>query len=281
MKILTDTGVISRSSILVGSSRQQALRWGKNVAYTTIAGFERVELQKDPDQQHEADALFTVGRLAREGKITVCTYSELVAEIWRGSMGRDPLVNAFVGCVFQNCASAIERSKFRQTVEMGEWFAKGGMKDRDHKVQFSHFSQMPYFEWLSLLSDDQKRQIESHASLFNLDDFELESLHDLDWYQNLTKLIPRKDDLPDCFHLWTARRNDVDVFLTLEKKLPKIVQQLRGRHKNPIDFNVAVLRPTELLHRFGVAKIDPVPIDIGRFYTYAEVFQINDRLLHG
>jgi hypothetical protein len=77
VKVLVDTGVISATDFLVGDSRIQELKWGDGVARTTIAGFRRIESSHDADQQREKDALFTIGRLAREGHIALYTASRL------------------------------------------------------------------------------------------------------------------------------------------------------------------------------------------------------------
>ena len=42
---------------------------------------------------------------------------------------------------------------------------------------------------------------------------------------------------------------------------------------------MAVLRPTELLRLLGIAEMDAVPVEPGRFYTYMEILAINGQLL--
>jgi hypothetical protein len=134
-------------------------------------------------------------------------------------------------------------------------------------------------EWLSSLSAADVAALLSVADKVGLDSFEIASLHDLDWFRKLSRALIGPKNLPDCFHLWTARRNHLDVFLTLEKKLPRTIVQIKGRSRGPIDAGVAVLRPTPLLQHLGVSELDAVPVESGRFYTYMEVFQIRDRLL--
>jgi hypothetical protein len=73
----------------------------------------------------------------------------------------------------------------------------------------------------------------------------------------------------------------MDVLLTLEKKLPRTADQLKRRKQDPIDVSIPVLRPTELLLQLGVTVPDAVPIEPGRFYSYMEIFRIQDRLLKG
>jgi hypothetical protein len=279
MKILVDNGIVSSSSILVAYSQEQELPWGKTIVHSSIAGFKRAELDRDPDQQRDKDALFTIGRLARAGRITLHTYSELLVENWRGGRGRDPFVNALVECRFQHCPAAIERSRFRTDIDLKKWFAKGGNRDREKGLSSSDSNQIPYFEWLSLLSPQEVALLMSHARILRLDDFEIASLHDLPWFQNLARTLGSRENLPDCFHLWTARRNRLDVFLTLEKKLPRSIEQLKSRRKSPIDIRLDVLRPTELLRLLGIAEMDAVPVEPGRFYTFTEILAINGQLL--
>jgi hypothetical protein len=281
MKVLVDTGVISSADLLVGDSRTQELRWGDGIAHTPIAGFRRIEPSHDPDQQREKDALFTIGRLARQGHIELYTYVELNVELWRRSKGRDPLLNAFLACRVQHCPAPIERSKFRTTIDMNEWIAKGGRADRGKGLPPSEFNQLPFFQWLSNLSGDEIAALVGHATQLCLDEFEVFSLQDLPWFQALARALVSSENLPDCFHIWTARRNRMDALLTLEKKLPRTVDQLKRRRQAPIDPGVAVLRPTELLHRLGVTELDAVPVEPGRFYSYMEIFQLQDRLLKG
>ncbi len=279
MKVLVDTGVISSADFLVGDSRIQELKWGDGSARTTIAGFRRIDPSQDPDQQHEKDALFTIGRLAREGLIELYTYVELNVELWRRSRGRDPLLNAFIECRVQHCSAPVERSKFRTTIHMNEWIAKGGKADRGRGTPPSEFNQIPFFQWLANLSNDEIAALEHHAAQIGLDEFEVFSLHDFPWFQALARAFVSSENLPDCFHIWTARRNGMDALLTLEKKLPRTADQLKRRKQNPIDAGVAILRPTELLLQLGVTVPDTVPIEPGRFYSYMEIFQIQDRIL--
>jgi hypothetical protein len=279
MRVLIDTGIISSADFLVGDSRVQEFRWGNGSARTTIAGFRRIEPSRDPDQQREKDALFTLGRLSREGLVELSTYAELNAELWRRPKGRDPLLNAFLKCHIQCCSAPLERSKFRSTIDMTEWIAKGGKAEREKGVLPSEFNQIPYFQWLANLSKEEIATLELHAAKIGLDGFEVSSLHDLPWFQALARALVSPENLPDCFHMWTARRNGMDTLLTLEKKLPRTMNQLKQRKQDAIDAGVSILRPTQLLLQLGVTNIDSVPVQPERFYSYMEIIQIQERLV--
>ena len=281
MKILLDTGVISSADFLEGDSRIQELKWGSGSTRITIAGFRRIEPVHDADQQNEKEALFTIGRLAREGRITLHTYSELNIEIWRRPRGRDPLLNAFLGCQITQCPAPVERSKFRATIDMNNWIAKGGKSNRDKGIPPSESSQIAFFQWLSNLPNEATAAFLNHSKLLGLDDFEVLSLQDLPWFQTLARAFVSPENLPDCFHLWTARRNGMHTLLTLEKKLPRTIAQLRNRKRGAIDPGLAVLRPTGLLRQLNVMEVIEVPVEPGRFYSYMEIFALQDRLLEG
>jgi hypothetical protein len=116
------------------------------------------------------------------------------------------------------------------------------------------------------------------ANLLRLTQFEIDFLGDLEFFKSLSVAALSDEALPECFHIWAARRNSIDVFLTLEKRLPRFVQQLESRGRNPLRTGVLVLRPTDLLGRFGVSECDEVPVQGDHFYAYMEVFRIMESL---
>jgi hypothetical protein len=64
----------------------------------------------------------------------------------------------------------------------------------------------------------------------------------------------------------------MDVFLTLEKKLPKIGNQIEKSKQIGVEYPTKVRRPIEFLHSIGITDLDPVPIEPGRFYPFGEVW---------
>ena len=60
--------------------------------------------------------------------------------------------------------------------------------------------------------------------------------------------------------------------------MPRTIEQLKRRRKADPGFNVQVLRPTDFLSSIGVREIDPVPLQLDRFYSYVEMFQIDQAL---
>lgn len=268
ISVLLDNGIVSGAEIAEYVAIKKDDLWGGNKIQVEVHGY-RKKVDPDNSQQKEIDAIVTIGRLIREDVIAAYNYSELQLEAIR----RSPTVKAFNsldGCHISRCPAPIERSRFRQTVNFIESISKGGKKDKKKGANVGHFNQTPFFEWLYRLDDCAVQDVLMHRKEIGLTDFEVESFHQIDWFKFICKRFGSPKDYPDAFHLWTAERNNIDVFLTLEKKLPsKVGQILREAHcKHQI--RTAVLRPTALLQSMGISDLDEVPIKAGNFYKFLE-----------
>ncbi len=233
-----------------------------------IAGFRRVASAPDPDMQLQRDALFTIGRLAREGQLELYTYFELMVEQWRHKKGREQVGSAFRGCAWQKCKAALERTSYFQGIGMDALMAKGGKEDRKHGKTENNLSQITFFKFLLDLSPESAERYIAFGQPIVRTDFDKASLRDLDWFKRASRVAPSDENLPDFFHLWTARRNGMDVFLTLEKKLPKWADSLA---QNELLGQLSILRPTDLAQKLGVDELDPVPFEMDTFYSFWEL----------
>jgi hypothetical protein len=64
----------------------------------------------------------------------------------------------------------------------------------------------------------------------------------------------------------------MDVFLTLEKRLPAIGSQIERSKGMGVEYPTKVRRPIDFLHSIGVTDFDQVPIESDRFYPFIEVW---------
>lgn len=110
----------------------------------------------------------------------------------------------------------------------------------------------------------------THSSEIGLTEFEVESFRQIDWFKFICSSVGTSDNYPDVFHLWTAERNDIDVFLTLEKRLPNIVNQIQLSKNHKHRLRISVLRPIDFLNSMGISKRDEVPIKEGKFYDFMD-----------
>ncbi len=268
---LLDNNVIGGAECARYVERDEELDWGEVRTSLKVTGIVRKQLAQNNAYQLEMDAIHTVGRLIREERIRAFTYHELKFERAR----RRPFVqefNALRECEIEMCCSPIERSKFRVTGNFSEHLRKGGKKDKDNGFFDNTYSQIGFIKWLANINKSQVEAILSNAELFHLSEFEIESLESLGWFQKLCRKFGGEENYPDAFHLWTAERNNLDYFLTLENKMANIFHDIvKGR--KAISMNVRVVKPTELLAEIGVKELDTVPIENNRFYRLHEINQ--------
>lgn len=215
-KVLFDAGCRIHSGILTGAVFDQEIKWGDIEQTIPITGYTRKSSQISLDQQMEIDALYTIGRLIREGRIEAYTSHEIDLELMRGRVPVREL-NAFRDCKFKTCSSPLERSNFRSTIDFSEYISKGGKKDKNKG--YTDFTQIAFLEWLLTLESKHTDSFIKHQAELKLTDFEIESLRALDWLKILAMKLRSSENFPDVFHIWTAQRNNMDVFLTLDKRL--------------------------------------------------------------
>ncbi len=266
IKVLLDNSIRSHAEFAEDAVQDQELQWGPRKITMQVLGFKRKAPHKDRSYQSQIDAIFTVGRLIREGRILPFSSSEIRVEAFRRSKP-NPTLYALKDCNISSCPPPIERSKFRQTINIHEYLAKGGKKDRKRGKNLGKMNQIPFMEWLQTLDKPSVALLIDHKETLRLSDFEVKSLENINWYQFICRRSNSRENYPDIFYLWTAERNCIEVFLTLESKLPNIVAQIKN--ENNIEISTEVFRPLEFLRWFGIGKPDEVPIEFDRFYNFS------------
>jgi hypothetical protein len=194
--------------------------------------------------QSQIEALPTIARLAREGRIILNTYSELEFESQRSkkSFPANLLGNIFADVPISRVKAPIERSYFFQE-EMTAYV---------HKE-----AQIKFCKWLLAIECSPKRDelverlSREHVGSFrNLNRFR-EICHNL--HSSL---------YVDAFHLWTGEINGIEKFLTTDGTF---VRALANNRK--LKLNCRPIFPTDLLDVLEVKERDPLPFQYGRRYT--------------
>lgn len=269
MRVLIDNSVTGASKLCKWATGPQGPRFGAQNAHFEVWGLTRREPNLDAAFQAEADSLFTIGRLIRAGQIEAYTYTELVHErMWQP--GYDPMVDALAECKLNRCPPAIERSRF-QGGAFPDFFRKGGKKDRKYGIK-SKISQIAFMQMLCGLDGERLSKSEMLITALKLTEFDVESLKGLKTFQRLCKLSNSAENYPDIFHWWTAQRNQIDVFLTVDFTFVNIADGIAGTRGVKLEYPTEVLRPLQLLARFGIGEPDPIPIPRGRFFTLTELW---------
>jgi hypothetical protein len=134
MRALLDNGIFSHSEFAESAVKQTSVGWGDTTYIAAVHGLVRKAPDKNPEFQKQKEALFTVGRLIREGVIEAYDYRI------RDRIGLR-VCDALQGCNFHACRPAVERSKFRQTVNFMDAISKGGKRDHDAGLELSEAKQ--------------------------------------------------------------------------------------------------------------------------------------------
>jgi hypothetical protein len=270
MRVMLDNSVFGHSQICEWATGPQGTHFGIDNQHYEVAGIVRKKPHNDAAFQAQIDSLLTIGRLIREKQVEAYTYSELRCESMQRFIG-DRMLDALAECQIKTCPPALERSRFLWG--NGLAFArKGGKKDRKRGLS-TGLSQIAFLQMLCELREGFLPLWMPLKELIGLTDFEIESLNNLKCFQMLCKFSNSTEHYPDMFHLWTAQRNRMNVFLTLDNKLANIAKTIRKSGDVPIEFPTEVLRPLELLDILGINKPDPVPIQYARFYPLLELWR--------
>jgi hypothetical protein len=264
-RVLLDAGIFIHSEFAEPKVRNVSVGWGGRESVLEVHGLKRKKPGRDAEYEKQKEALFTVGRLIREGEIEAYSSIEIDFEHFRGTAPIQDF-NALRGCQIHKCAPALDRSRFRKTANFTGFIAKGGKKDRRAGIAGEE-TQIAFLEWLCSLDQAAVNALIEHAAPIGLSQFEIESLGNLAWFQLLCKRSGSAENYPDVFHFWTAERHGFDALLTLEKKLPRLVARVQAEKANQIEMNAAVLRPLDLLLALGISDADPVPIGPDQFYN--------------
>lgn len=268
MRAMLDNSIPGHSQLCDWAMGPQGPLFGAQ-SHCEVLGMVRKKMHDDAAFQAQVDSLFTIGRLIREKRIEAFTYGELRCESMQQFIG-DPMLDALAECEIKTCPPAIERSRFQR----GSYFTfarKGGEKDRKRGLN-ARLSQIAFIQMLCGLREGFLPQWTPLKDLLGLTEFEIESLKNLKCFQQFCKISNSAENYPDMFHLWTAQRNHMEVFLTLDNKLINIAQMIRRSRGISIEFPTQVLRPSELLSLLGVKEPDPIPIKHDRFYTLLDLW---------
>lgn len=268
MRVMLDNSICSHSQFAEPVMGPQGPRFGPRNAHFQVYGVVRKKIDANSEYQNQKNALFTVGRLIRESRFKAFTYGELMLESWNRAIGIKEF-DALAGCTVPQCDSAIERSKLRGGL-YPEYGRKGGKGDRKRGLDVS-LSLIEFIRFLCTLDESAVDQLISQKEILELTDFEVESLRHLFQLRELCEMGQSSENYPDMFHVWTAQRNEMDVFLTLERKLPEIIEKAPKELKKKARLTTRVMRPISFLELLGISQLDPVPIEPDTFYPFIEI----------
>lgn len=226
----------------------QTINLGRKRQIFPIVGFRRKQKLKSGEfwKQEQIESLPTIARLAEEKVIKLFSYNELNFESLPGMRGlRGALGDLFKKIEICKVPSAIERSRFMQM----------NILDYSKKERL--------IEFCNILINLNDPDLLLKAPI-RLTDFEKKNLKALNRFREICSGL-NPGMYPDAFHLWTAETNNLDYFLTTDRKF---INALTKSKKLPL--LTKPICPRVLLNEMGVFDLDPMPIQDDGFHNFFE-----------
>lgn len=246
---LIDNCVFDNGVLMEIAVTEKKIPWGNQEVSVPLTGMKRRPARSKDEEwlQSQINSLPTLARIAMEGGIELCSYNEIGFESWnrKGGLFGNSAINVFQNVTFRKIPPAVERSKFRQTIDLKKYLS------RDEIISFCKF----------LLTPDIKDIVDHPEIRGMLTDFEVENLRGISRFETLCDGLA-ESQYPDAFHLWTAETNKVDFFLTTDGKFIRVMTETKR-----INLPCKPICPTDLLEELGVTDLDPTPFDRDQFYT--------------
>lgn len=265
MNVLLDNGVISWAEFAIGAAKDTEITWDGVTQTVTVYGLQRKPVAS-AKQKEKIELLPTIGHAIRNREIQAFSYIELGHERTR-RCAIEQKFNALKGCEIFRVPSAIERSKLAATHDYALFISKGGKKDQPIDPASLVFTQIGFVERLLTYSSEAIEDFLKYQKQIGLTDFEVENFQNLDELRVICEAFGSRENYPDAFHYWTAHRNHIDVFLTLEDKLPNLYKNLCRAKRKSFQPYTQVLDPLALLDLLGITERVAAPMDEGRFYN--------------
>lgn len=251
LRVLIDRNLEQYALTAEGVVQTKTEKWGPHTVTADIYGYRAKALPKAEWPRRQIEALPTITRLAREGKIVFCTSHELKFESFRASRGwRGSRGDLFRGIVYECVPAAIERSYFWQTIDLNKYTSGEG--------------QVGWYKNF-LLKVDENQLLERLKGHIEFPDFDRQNIENLGRFRELCKYLDTDDHIRDAFHLWTAEVNNLNYFLTVDKKF--INKMTRS---TPLSLSTPPITPAELVKKLGIRILDPLPLSDQRFRNLLE-----------
>lgn len=251
LRILIDRNIVQYALTAEGAIQTKTVKWGPHNVTLDIHGYRARALPEAEWPRQQIEALPTIARLALEGKIVFCTSRELKFEAIRGSRGRQGLIgDLFRGIAYEHVPAAIERSYFWQTINLNKYTSGEGQAG-----WYKNF----------LLEVDENRLLERLKGYIELPEFDHQNIENLGRFRELCKYLDTDDHIRDAFHLWTAEVNNLNYFLTVDKKFINKMTQ-----STPLFLPTPPITPAELIENLGIRILDPLPLSDQRFRNLLE-----------
>ena len=213
-----------------------------------IIGYERKPTPNSEEKWklRQINCLPTIGKISREEKIGLFTYSELRHEAWKrpNSFPNNLIGDIFSDIEFKEIDAAVERSYFFQN-------GSDNIFSADKMIEFCKWLLCTNIETLADQLSKQNR----------FPSFLLENLKDVQRFRVLCDNLAEKQYI-DAFHLWTGEVNKMQYFLTTDLKFINVMTETKN-----IDLPCMPVSPSQLLDDLKVNELESFKYSENKFYN--------------
>jgi hypothetical protein len=226
---------------------QNIMSYGDIMMFTKIDGVIGYVRKKPPVDgtwlREEFKCLPTIAKLIKNAEISAYRYIELDLEDWKrnGSGSSSKLGDLFPNSEMGEIEPAIERSYFFQTNLLD-------YLDTSSVVDFCNWLNVKGVGEHALKNRQYKNFPESMKS----------NLENISRYQEMCRTLQKEEQYIDAFHLWTGETNNIDYFLTADKKFINAIKNSNSKCKPVL--------PSQLLKYMGISEIEPFDFQENVFY---------------
>ena len=204
-----------------------------------------VRKEKETWLKRQIECLPTVGRLAREGGLSLHTYDELLYEAMarRDALPRELFGNVFADVEINHVAPPVRRGVF--------W--PGDL--------FTHVKKGALAEFCRWLIDSYSEKWLQGSFLEGiLTQEEIANLNNIEQFRSICHSLSEAQ-YADGYHLWAGEVNGLSYFLTIDRKFTNALKsncRLKTR--------CIPICPSDLLEVLGIEELEPLPFEFGRRY---------------
>ncbi len=246
--IFIDNCVVSLGETMQSIFKKEKVIIDEKSFTLQILGYERKPSFSSNQQWklHQINCLPKIGKIARENKIKLFTYNELMHEAWKrpNSFPSNALGNIFSDVKFEHVDAAVARSFFFQT-EISEYISNEQM--------------IKFCKWI--LNPNTEKLAERIKNNTRYPAFLIQNLRNIQRFRELCHSLSERQYI-DAFHLWTAEVNNAKYFLTTDKKFIRVMTQTKN-----IELPCKPTSPSRLLEILEISDLEPFKYSRNQFYT--------------
>tara|TARA_B100001059_G_C17797807_1_gene564179 strand:+ start:896 stop:1762 length:867 start_codon:yes stop_codon:yes gene_type:complete len=244
IRIFVDNCILSHSEMLESAILTKYDDEGKMKAESL--GYIPKDLPHDTKSwlSEQIESLPTIAKKAGLNDIQLYSYPELRYESWHRSAIRK-IGFIFADIEIQEVESAVERSYFQQS-DLSLHLQK------DRIIGF----------YKSLLNFEPSKADFNSPMFKRLPPHMVTNLKNIERFKAICKGIS-DNQLLDAFHLWSAETNNMDYFLTVDKKFIRVMTQSKS-----IDLPCPPISPSQLIEQLDEDKKTPFKYQKGEFIDF-------------